>query len=163
MTKQVEMTAEETLQHWHDELARVLQANKALLWPNLIEWAEESNEWALKAATRSGRKRLAGLEQRAKDAEESLKTQTAQLEQVRKELALTQQAVFALTDMVETAAYDRTWPADRERPADVAREVEKAVAAEREKASAVEDEFREAAERWRVQRVLLEKAVRGEV
>lgn len=159
MTKQAPA---EQLQHWHDELARVLQAAPDMSWPNLIEWAEESNEWALKAATRSGRKRLAGLEQRAKDAEAALKAETAELERVRKELAITQQAVFALTDQVETAAYDRTWPADRKRPADVAREVEKAVAAEREKTTAVEGQFREAAERWRAQRVLLEKAVRGE-
>jgi uncharacterized protein YkwD len=162
MSEQVEQSTEEQLQHWHAELARVLQANKALPWPTLIEWAEESNEWALKAATRSGRKRLAGLEQRAKDAEAALKTQTAELDRVRKNLALTQQAVFALTDMVENAAYDRTWPDDRERPADVAREVERAVAAEREKTRVVEAQFGEAAERWRAQRVLLEKAVRGE-
>lgn len=157
-----EQTPEEQLQHWHDELARVLQANKALTWPSLIEWAEESNEWALKAATRSGRERLAGLERRAKEAEAALKTQTTELERVRKELTTTQQAVFALTDMVEIAAYDRTWPPDRERPVDVTREVEKAVADEQEKTRAVEDQFREAATRWRVQRVLLEKAVRDE-
>ncbi|MFJ3699559.1 hypothetical protein ACIPW9_36455 [Streptomyces sp. NPDC090052] len=153
---------EEQLTHWHDELARVLHANQHLHWPDLIEWAAEANEWALKAATRSGRERLSGLEQRAKEAEGALKAKTAELKRVRKELAASQEAVFALTDMVETAAYDRAWPADRERPADVAREVEKAVTTEREKTRAVEDQFREAAERWRAQRALLEKAVRDE-
>lgn len=83
MTELSEQTAEEQLQHWHDELARVLKANPELPWRNLIEWAEEAEVWALKAATRSGRKRLGELEQRAQAAEAEATRLNGELEQVR--------------------------------------------------------------------------------
>lgn len=83
MTEQRERTPDEELQHWHDELARALKANPGLLWPNLIDWAQEAEEWALKAATRSGRKRLGELEQRAKAAEADVARLTNELEQTR--------------------------------------------------------------------------------
>ena len=84
MSEETEPTAKTELRHWHDELARVLKANPALPWPNLIEWAEEAEEWAIKAATRSGRKRLSDLEQRAKTAEADVARLTAELNQARK-------------------------------------------------------------------------------
>lgn len=49
-----------------------------------IEWAEEADEWSAKAATRSGRKRLGELEQRAETAEADVKRLTEELEQTRR-------------------------------------------------------------------------------
>jgi hypothetical protein len=78
-----ELTPEQELEHWHAELARVLKANPALPWTSLIEWAEEAEHWALKAATRSGRANLASLGKQLDDAQKQIKTLTSDLEQAR--------------------------------------------------------------------------------
>ena len=79
-----ERTPEEELEHWRSELARVLKAAPDLPWPNLIDWAQEADEWAAKAATRSGRKRLGELEQRAENAEADVTRLTRELEEARR-------------------------------------------------------------------------------
>lgn len=79
-----ERTPEEELEHWRSELARVLKARHDHDWPTLIEWAEEADEWAVKAATRSGRKRLGELEQRAEKAEADVARLTRELEEARR-------------------------------------------------------------------------------
>lgn len=83
MTDQ-ERTPEEELEHWRSELARALKARHDHDWPTLIEWAEEADEWAGKAATRSGRKRLGELEQRAEKAEADVTRLTRELEEARR-------------------------------------------------------------------------------
>lgn len=57
-------TTEEQLEHWRGELARVLKANPALPWQNLIDWAEEAEEFSLKTCTRSGRAKVVKQEER---------------------------------------------------------------------------------------------------
>ncbi|MEU5742027.1 hypothetical protein ABZ784_29050 [Streptomyces tendae] len=74
---------EERLEHWHSELARVLKANPALPWSNLIDWAEEAEHFAGKACTKSGRARLASLDDRVKELEAEVERLTRELAQAR--------------------------------------------------------------------------------
>lgn len=66
-----ERSPEDELQHWRDELARVLKASPGLPWPVLIEWAEEDNLVAMKAATRAGRAKIVAQEQRLASMEKN--------------------------------------------------------------------------------------------
>ncbi|MGY0065190.1 hypothetical protein ACWY4P_53720 (plasmid) [Streptomyces sp. LZ34] len=143
---------EEQLEHWRGKLARVLKAAPDMPWPNLIEWAEEANEWARKAATRKGREQLGQLEERATNAETKAAGLVQDLERLSADMSVYRAEILRLQDELETAAYDRTWPADRTRPADVQREVDKAVAAEQRRTRTVEMQFKAASERWRRQR-----------
>ena len=59
-----ERTPAEELEHWRSELARVVGASPDMPWSVLIEWAEEDELVARKAATRAGRAKLVGIEQR---------------------------------------------------------------------------------------------------
>lgn len=79
-----ERTPQEELEYWRSELARVLKARHDHDWPTLIDWAQEADEWAAKAATRAGRKRLGELEQRAKKAEADIARLTRELEEARR-------------------------------------------------------------------------------
>lgn len=120
MTDQPERTPEEELAHWHDELARVLKASPALTWPNLIDWAEEAEHFALKACTKSGRARLAGLEDRATAAETESARLTSELEQARAakladvepKLAAMERLAAAWQKEAERARKDLAVPAD---------------------------------------------------
>jgi len=78
-----ERTPEEQLEHWRRELARVLKANPTLTWSNLIDWAEEAEHFASKACTKSGRDRLAGLDNRVTELEADVTRLTRELEQAR--------------------------------------------------------------------------------
>lgn len=78
-----EQTPTEQLEHWRSELARVLNAAPDLHWPNLIDWAEEAEHFASKACTKSGRARLAGLEDRVAELEAEVAQLTRDLEQAR--------------------------------------------------------------------------------
>lgn len=82
-----ERTPEEELQHWHDELSRVLKAAPDLPWPVLIEWAEEDELVAMKAATRAGRAKLITLEQRLATMEKLAAAWQKEAEQARQDLA----------------------------------------------------------------------------
>lgn len=113
-------TPEEELEHWRSELARVLKAAPDMRWTNLIDWAEEADEWANKAATRSGRKRLAELEQRAETAEAEVTRLTRELEQARQaklsavapKLAAMEKLAAAWQKEAERARKDSDVPAD---------------------------------------------------
>jgi hypothetical protein len=48
-------TPEEQLEYWRTELARVLGARPTMSWKNLIDWAEEAEQYALKTCTRKRR------------------------------------------------------------------------------------------------------------
>ena len=110
----------EELEHWRTELARVLKAAPDLTWSNLIDWAEEAEHFALKACTRSGRKRLAELEQIADTAEAEAKRLTGELEQARRaKLAEAEPRLAAMTRLAaawqkeaERARKDTAVPAD---------------------------------------------------
>lgn len=78
-----EQTPEEQLEHWRLELARVLKAHPELPWSSLIDWAEEAEHFALKACTKSGRARLAGMEDRVAELEKETARLTRELEQAR--------------------------------------------------------------------------------
>jgi hypothetical protein len=110
MTEQPTRTPADELEHWRSELARVLKAAPDLHWTNLIEWAEEAEHFALKACTRSGRKRLAELEQTAEAAEAEVKRLNGQLDQARK--AKLAQAQPRLAAMEKLAA---AWQKEAER------------------------------------------------
>jgi hypothetical protein len=84
MADQPERTPEEELKHWRSELARVLKAAPDLTWSNLIDWAEEAEHFALKACTKSGRARLAGLDTRVTELEAEVARLTRELEQARR-------------------------------------------------------------------------------
>ncbi|CAL9667847.1 hypothetical protein SUDANB145_07253 (plasmid) [Streptomyces sp. enrichment culture] len=73
----------ENLEHWRRELARVLNAGPDLAWPNLIDWAEEAEHFASKACTKSGRARLANLDNRVTELEAETTRLTRELEQTR--------------------------------------------------------------------------------
>lgn len=73
----------EELEHWRSELARVLNAAPNLPWSNLIDWAEEAEHFTSKACTKSGRARLAGLEDRVTELEAEVARLTQELEQAR--------------------------------------------------------------------------------
>lgn len=113
-------TPEEELEHWRSELARVLKAAPTLPWPSLIDWAEEAEHFALKACTRSGRARLAGLEDRATAAETEVARLTKELEQARRaKLAEAEPRLAAMTKLAaawqqeaERARADTAVPAD---------------------------------------------------
>lgn len=113
-------TPEQKMEHWRSELARVLKANPDLPWPNLIEWAQEAEEWALKACTRSGRKRLGELEETTKAAEAEAKRLTGELEQARRaklseaepKLAAMERLAAAWQKEAERARKDTASPAD---------------------------------------------------
>ncbi|QGZ53326.1 hypothetical protein GPZ77_34415 (plasmid) [Streptomyces sp. QHH-9511] len=152
MTDQAPRTPEEELAHWRGQLAKALKANPELPWKNLIEWAEEAEEWAIKAATRSGRANLAGLGKQLDDANQQIKVLIEQRNQAHADIDVYRREVFKLQDELETAAYDRTWPADRERPADVQREVAKAVAAERQHTETIANQYKAAQARWQTHR-----------
>jgi uncharacterized protein (DUF3084 family) len=152
VTEQPPRTPEEELDHWRGQLARALKANPDLPWKNLIEWAEEAEEWALKAATRSGRANLAGLGKQLDEAQRQIKTLTEQRNQAHADIDVYRREVFKLQDTLEATAYDRTWPPDRERPADVQREVDKAVAAERRHTETVSNQYKAAQARWQTHR-----------
>jgi cell division protein FtsB len=77
-------TPEEELEHWRSELARVLKAAPDLTWSNLIDWAEEAEHFALKACTKSGRARLAGLDTRVTELEAEVARLTQELEEARR-------------------------------------------------------------------------------
>jgi hypothetical protein len=79
-----ERTSEEELEHWRSELARVLKAAPDLTWSNLIDWAEEAEHFALKACTKSGRARLAGLDTRVTELEAEVARLTRELQQARR-------------------------------------------------------------------------------
>ncbi|MEW2302010.1 hypothetical protein AB0958_18890 [Streptomyces sp. NPDC006655] len=64
MTMTEPSTAEEQLEYWRTELSRALKANSALPWKNLIDWAEEAEEYASKTCTAGGRARVVKQEQR---------------------------------------------------------------------------------------------------
>lgn len=157
MNDQPERTPEEELAHWRTELARVLKANPTLPWPNLIEWAEEAEHWAIKTATRSGRANLAGLGKQLDDAQRHIKTLTEQRNQLNDDINVYRAEIHKLQDQLDTAAYDRTWPHDRTRPADVQREVDKAVAQERHSTTTVTNQYKAAQARWQRDREELVK------
>lgn len=81
-----EQTPEQELQHWHDELARVLEASPDLPWPVLIEWAEEDNLVAMKAATRAGRAKIVAQEQRIAAMEKNAAAWQKEAERARADL-----------------------------------------------------------------------------
>jgi hypothetical protein len=81
---QPERTPEEELEHWRSELARVLKARHDLTWTNLIDWAEEAEHFAIKACTKSGRARLAGLDTRVTELEAEVARLTRELEEARR-------------------------------------------------------------------------------
>jgi multidrug resistance efflux pump len=120
MTDQPAQAPEEELAHWHDELARVLKASPTLTWPNLIDWAEEAEHFALKACTKSGRARLARLEQQTEAAEAEVKRLTGELEQARAaklaeaepRLAAMEKLAAAWQKEAERARKDAAVPAD---------------------------------------------------
>ncbi|WP_218108637.1 hypothetical protein, partial [Streptomyces sp. EN23] len=120
VTDQPARMPEEHLAHWHDELARVLKASPTLTWPNLIDWAEEAEHFALKACTKSGRARLAHLEQQTEAAEAEVKRLTRELEQARAaklaeaepRLAAMQKLAAAWQKEAERARKDTAVPAD---------------------------------------------------
>ncbi|WP_055693237.1 hypothetical protein [Streptomyces prasinopilosus] len=82
-----ERTPEEELEHWRSELARVVKASPDMPWPVLIEWAEEDELVATKAATRSGRAKLVGIEQRLAAMEKLAAAWQKEAERARKDLA----------------------------------------------------------------------------
>jgi hypothetical protein len=110
----------EELEHWRTELARVLKAAPDLTWSNLIDWAEEAEHFALKACTRSGRKRLAELEQIAEAAEAEVKRLNGELEKARRaKLTEAEPRLAAMTRLAaawqkeaERARKDTAVPAD---------------------------------------------------
>ncbi|MEW2266945.1 hypothetical protein [Streptomyces sp. NPDC047868] len=111
---------QEQLEHWHSELARVLKASPNLTWASLIDWAEEAEHFALKACTKSGRARLAGLEERAKAAEAEAERLTRELAQARNaklaeaepRLAAMEKLAAAWQKEAERAREDCAVPAD---------------------------------------------------
>ncbi len=113
-------TSEEELEHWRIELARVLKAAPSLTWPNLIDWAEEAEHFALKACTRPGRARLAGLENRVAELEAETTRLTRGLEQARAaklaeaepRLAAMEKLAAAWQKEAERARRDAAVPAD---------------------------------------------------
>lgn len=115
-----ERTPQEELAHWHAELARVLKAAPGLTWPNLIDWAEEAEHFALKACTKSGRKRLAELEKTAQAAEaevtrlnrELKRSWNAKLAEAQPKLAAMEKLAAAWQEEAERARKDNAVPAD---------------------------------------------------
>ncbi|MGP3737959.1 hypothetical protein ACTWJ9_33150 (plasmid) [Streptomyces sp. GDS52] len=78
---------EEQLEHWRSELARVVKASPDMPWPVLIEWAEEDELVAMKAATRAGRTKLITQEQRLAAMEKLAAAWQQEAERARKDLA----------------------------------------------------------------------------
>jgi hypothetical protein len=115
-----EQTPEERLEHWRTELARVLKAAPDLTWSNLIDWAEEAEHFALKACTKSGRARLAGLENRVAELEAETtrltrdleQARTAKLAQAEPRLAAMEKLAAAWQKEAERARKDAAVPAD---------------------------------------------------
>jgi hypothetical protein len=115
-----DQTPEEQLEHWRRELARVLKAAPDLTWANLIDWAEEAEHFALKACTKSGRARLASLEQLTDKAEAEVARLTRELEQARQaklteaepRLAVMEKLAAAWQKEAERARKDTAMPAD---------------------------------------------------
>lgn len=115
-----EQTPEEQLKHWRLELARVLKAHPELPWSSLIDWAEEAEHFALKACTKSGRARLAGMEDRVAELEKETARLTRELEQARNaklseaepRLAAMEKLAAAWQKEAERARKDSAVPAD---------------------------------------------------
>ena len=97
----------EQVEHWRSELARVLNAAPDMPWPVLIEWAEEDELVAMKAATRVGRAKLIGIEQRLAAMEKLAAAWQKEAEHARKDCAVP-------ADMADVAEM-RIWDA-LERP-----------------------------------------------
>ena len=120
MTDQLARTPEQELVHWRTELARVLKASPELTWPNLIDWAEEAEHFALKSCTKSGRARLAGLEERVAELESEAAQLTRELEQARHaklaeaepRLAVMEKLAAAWQKEAERSHKDTAVPAD---------------------------------------------------
>lgn len=82
-----ERTPKEEMEHWRSELARVLKAAPDMPWSVLIEWAEEDELVATKAATRAGRAKLVTLEQRLAAMEKLAAAWQTEAERARKDCA----------------------------------------------------------------------------
>lgn len=115
-----ESTPAEALEHWRSELARVLKAAPDLPWPNLIDWAEEAEHFASKACTKSGRARLAGLEDQVTKLEadatrlnKDLKAASeAKLADAQPRLKAVERLAAAWQEEAERARQDTARPAD---------------------------------------------------
>lgn len=111
---------EEELEHWRSELARVLKAAPDLPWPNLIDWAEEAEHFAAKACTKSGRARLASLDERATELEAEIARLNRELKEARQakladaepRLAAMEKLAAAWQVEAERARKDCAVPAD---------------------------------------------------
>lgn len=114
-----EQPPEEQLEHWRSELARVLKARSDLTWPSLIDWAEEAEEFALKACTKSGRARLANLDTLLKEAEAKATRLARELEETRNaKLAAADQRVTTMEKLA--AAWQKEAEQSRNRLAEQA-------------------------------------------
>lgn len=115
-----DQTPEEQMENWRLKLARVLKAHPELPWSSLIDWAEEAEHFALKACTKSGRARLAGLEHRVAELESEAARLARELEQARNtklaeaepRLAAMEKLAAAWQEEAERARKDCAVPAD---------------------------------------------------
>ncbi|MFE6412587.1 hypothetical protein ACFVOR_37270 [Streptomyces sp. NPDC057837] len=105
MTDQ-ERTPEEELEYWRSELARVVKAAPDMPWPVLIEWAEEDEMVAIKAATRAGRAKILQQEQRLASMDKLAAAWQKEAEQARKALA-DQAYVDDTVEFIVWSALDR--------------------------------------------------------
>lgn len=113
-------TPEEELEHWRNELRRVLNARADLPWTNLIEWAEEAEHFAAKACTKPGRARLLRLDEQVKELQAEIArlnrdltaSHQAKLSEAEPRLAAMEKLAAAWQKEAERARKDTAVPAD---------------------------------------------------